>query len=155
MQRLKTRPQFQATMAGGTVARTEHFALHRLALDAGGAAPFVLVAADARKDGTRAAALFDRTDEAWVGAMVPKRWARRAVTRNAIKRQIYNVAAGFEPCLLQAAHVVRLRAAFDRKQFVSASSDLLKQAVRVELLQLFERATGPRKSSSLGAGVRP
>ena len=155
MQRLKTRPQFQATMAGGTVARTTHFALHRLALDAGGAAPLALVASDAGKGAARAAALFDRTDEAWLGAMVPKRWARRAVTRNAIKRQIYNVAAGFEPCLLQAAHVVRLRAAFDRKQFVSASSDLLKQAVRVELLQLFERATAPRKNPSLVPGTQP
>ena len=34
MQRLKTRPQFQATMAGETVARTAHFALHRLVLGA-------------------------------------------------------------------------------------------------------------------------
>ena len=87
--------------------------------------------------------------------MVPKRWARRAVTRNAIKRQIYNVAAGFEPGLQQAAHVVRLRTAFDRKQFVSASSDLLKQAVRAELLQLFERATVSRKKPSPGAGAPP
>ena len=32
MQRLKTRPQFQAALAGGTVSRTSHFALHRLTL---------------------------------------------------------------------------------------------------------------------------
>ena len=43
------------------------------------------------------------------------------------------------------AHVVRLRATFDRKQFLSASSDPLKQAVRAELQQLFERALGARK----------
>ena len=153
MQRLKTRPQFQATMAGGTVARTAHFALHLLALDAGRAALSALVASNA--DTPPAPSLFHQTDEAWLGAMVPKRWARRAVTRNAIKRQIYNVAAGFEPCLLQAAHVVRLRAAFDRKQFVSANSDLLNQAVRTELLQLFERATAPRKSTSLGPKAQP
>ena len=72
--------------------------------------------------------------------MVPKRWARRAVTRNAIKRQIYAVSAALESPLPQAAHVVRLRATFDRKQFLSASSGVLKQAVRAELLQLFERA---------------
>ena len=155
MQRLKTRPQFQATMAGGTVARTAHFALHRLALNAGGAALSALVAPDADSDGPPVPSLFDRTDEAWLGAMVPKRWARRAVTRNAIKRQIYNVATGFEPGMLQAAHVVRLRTAFDRKQFVSARSDLLKQAVRAELLQLFERATAPRKNSPARLGVQP
>ena len=153
MQRLKTRPQFQAAMAGGTVARTAHFALHRLALDAGSAAPLVLVKPDAKA--APASSLFSRTDEAWLGAMVPKRWARRAVTRNAIKRQIYNVATGFEPCLLQAAHVVRLRVAFDRKQFVSASSDLLKQAVRAELLQLFERATAQRKRLPEPLGAQP
>lgn len=72
--------------------------------------------------------------------MVPKRWARRAVTRNAIKRQIYQVSTGCEAGFLHAAHVVRLRAGFDRKEFISASSDLLKAAVRAELDQLFARA---------------
>ena len=72
--------------------------------------------------------------------MAPKRWARRAVTRNAIKRQIYTVAAALEPQWQVAAYVVRLRATFDRKHFVSASSDALKAAVRAELLQLFARA---------------
>ena len=155
MQRLKTRPQFQATMAGGTVARTAHFALHRLALDAGSAAPSALVAPDTGTGTALVPSLFAQTDEAWLGAMVPKRWARRAVTRNAIKRQIYNVATSFEPCLLQAAHVVRLRTAFDRKLFVSASSDLLKRAVRTELLQLFERGTALPKKLSSGPGAQP
>ena len=76
----------------------------------------------------------------WMGAMVPKRWAKRAVTRNTIKRQIYNVSADFEPVLSERAHLVRLRAAFDRTQFVSATSGALKAAVRAELLQLFLRA---------------
>jgi len=73
--------------------------------------------------------------------MVPKRWARRAVTRNAIKRQIFAVAALNAARLPPAAHVVRLRSAFDRKQFVSARSEALCQAVRAELLQLFERSS--------------
>jgi ribonuclease P protein component len=73
--------------------------------------------------------------------MVPKRWARRAVTRNTIKRQIYAISAQFEVRLPFAAHVVRLRSGFDRKQFISATSTLLKQAVRLELEQLFEHAT--------------
>jgi len=75
----------------------------------------------------------------WMGAMVPKRWARRAVTRNTIKRQIYAVSELFADRLPRAAHVVRLRTAFDRHQFISARSELLKQAVRQELEQLFER----------------
>ena len=69
--------------------------------------------------------------------MVPKRWAKRSVTRNAIKRQIYTVSALMENALPCAAHVVRLRAGFDKKLFVSATSDSLKTAVRLELNQLF------------------
>jgi ribonuclease P protein component len=79
----------------------------------------------------------------WLGAMVPKRWAKRAVTRNAIKRQIYNVSADFEPKLSVRAHVVRLRASFDRAQFVSATSDVFKASVRAELQQLFSRVSPP------------
>ena len=85
-----------------------------------------------------------------MGAMVPKRWAKRAVTRNAIKRQIYTLSASAEATLQVAAHVVRLRAAFDRALFVSASSEVLKAAVRSELQQLFVRAG----ESALAAKVR-
>ena len=129
VQRLRTRAQFQALLAHRPVARTAHFALHRLPVPATGGAE---------------AALFGAPGQAWLGAMVPKRWARRAVTRNAIKRQIYAVGATFEERLAQAAPqsalVVRLRTAFDRKQFVSATSAPLQQAVRAELQQLYGHA---------------
>ena len=134
-------------MAGGTIARTPHFALHRLLLVGGSkehAEMFAL--AETPSSGPDDPQL--RKDQAlfvvsgvWVGAMAPKRWARRAVTRNAIKRQIYAVASEFEARLPQAAFVVRLRSTFDRKQFLSATSDVLKRAVRQELLQLFQRGT--------------
>ncbi len=88
--------------------------------------------------------------DVWLGAMVPKRWARRAVTRNAIKRQIYAVAADLDSPLPQAAHVVRLRATFDRKQFVSATSCALKHAVRAELVQLFARAAAATATRRAG-----
>ncbi len=145
MQRLKTRPQFQAAMAGGTVSRTAHFALHRLVVEADGSAPAGQPGAAPPGPGSLPStqgpqALF-AVQDVWLGAMVPKRWARRAVTRNAIKRQIYTVGATFEARLPRAAHVVRLRAAFDRKQFTSATSDQLKLAVRAEPLQLFGYAT--------------
>ena len=79
---------------------------------------------------------------AWLGAMVPKRWAKRAVTRNLIKRQIYNVASQYESRFPAAAHVVRLRSGFDRQQFASAASDQLKKAVRMELESLFSKGLG-------------
>lgn len=146
MQRLKTRPQFQAAMAGGTVSRTAHFALHRLVLDAKGsstaATPAIAIAptGPGSLPHTQGPQALFAVQGVWLGAMVPKRWARRAVTRNTIKRQVYTVGALFEARLPQAAHVVRLRTAFDRKQFLSATSDQLKQAVRAELLQLFGHA---------------
>jgi ribonuclease P protein component len=136
LQRLKTRAQFQAVMAGATVSRTTHFALHRLGLEATQAA-----STGPRSEGP--AALFHvRPDarEPWIGALIPKRWAKRAVTRNAIKRQIYTVSQDFETQLPAAAHVVRLRAGFDRTQFISATSDALKRAVRGELQALFAQA---------------
>ena len=141
MQRLKTRPQFQAALSGSTVSRTPHFALHRLSL------PESLLTGDtSATQGTPSGSNTDtpgplfKTQDVWLGAMVPKRWARRAVTRNAIKRQIYAISAEFEVRLPCAAHVVRLRSEFDRRQFISATSPLLKNAVRLELEQLFERA---------------
>jgi len=159
MQRLKTRPQFQAAMAGGTVSRTAHFVLHRLGLAPTGAAPALPPAPPtgpgSLPDAQGPQALFGVVGPSvvWLGAMVPKRWARRAVTRNTIKRQIYAVAATFEPQLPQAAHVVRLRATFDRKQFTSATSEVLKQAVRAELQQLFGYAV--RRSGGNAAAAAP
>jgi ribonuclease P protein component len=46
--------------------------------------------------------------------------------------------------------VVRLRAAFDRKEFISASSEKLKAAVRAELQQLLARAAA---TTSAGAAT--
>lgn len=84
--------------------------------------------------------LFSHVDQTWMGAMVPKRWAKRAVTRNAIKRQIYTITGAADGVRLpQAAYVVRLKSAFDRKEFISATSDELKLAVRLELHRLFDR----------------
>ena len=127
VQRLKTRPQFQAVLAGKTLARTAHFALHSTGL----------VSAEPLPEGSLP--LFPQQC-VWLGAMVPKRWAKRAVTRNTIKRQIYSVSTQFESQLGVAAHMVRLRAGFDRTHFISATSDVLKAAVRSELQSLFERA---------------
>ena len=123
------------------MARTAHFALHRAALDS---------TVDQQLASESASAPFKAlfvVPDVWMGAMVPKRWAKRAVTRNAIKRQIYSVSADFESDLTTAAHVIRLRAGFDRKQFISATSELLAAAVRLELQQLLARASSASPKS--------
>lgn len=147
-------------MAGGTIARTAHFALHCVMLNLADAPPD---AAPACAD-TGSAAVAKRKPQAmlssrplfevcdvWMGAMVPKRWAKRAVTRNAIKRQIYNVGALAERSLKAAAHVVRLRAGFDKAAYPSATSDALKAAVRQELTQLFARAAAGAQQTARAA----
>jgi ribonuclease P protein component len=76
----------------------------------------------------------------WLGLVVPKRHAKRAVTRTLVKRQIRNVAAACASGLEPGLWVVRQRSPFDPNQFPSAASDALKEAARAELRALFERA---------------
>ena len=125
MQRLKTRRQFQAVLAGTIVSKTAHFVLHRNELNLNNAPGQPSSSADV-------GVLFSVSDM-WIGAMVPKRWAKCAVTRNTIKRQIYTISADFSQHYRAAAFVVRLRRAFVRTEFISARSEKLKLAVRAEL----------------------
>ena len=132
--RLKTREQFQVVLACAPFARTEHFVMHRMVLEASGTqavsqAPFA-------------------AEGPWIGAMVPKRWARRAVTRNLIKRQIYSLAKQHASALPAHAYLVRLRSTFDRLQFTSPASDVLRDAVRGEIEQLFSKVLRPAKGAA-------
>ena len=127
-------------MAGGTVSRTAHFVLHRVPLDAPSAPP--------GPGSERPQGLFAVRDEPWIGVVVPKRWAKRAVTRNGMKRQVYAVSESFASRLPAAAHVVRLRSDFARAQFTSAWSEPLKAAVRGELQRLFAQYVAPAKASA-------
>lgn len=117
------RTDFQAVMAAEVVSRTAHFVLHRRLVSTPGAVMTAVSVAGVSR----------------IGAVLPKRLARRAVTRNTLKRQIYNVMNAFESRLPLGDHVVRLRAPFDRRVFVSATSDQLKQVARAELEQLVLR----------------
>ncbi|MDO8773393.1 MAG: ribonuclease P protein component, partial [Burkholderiaceae bacterium] len=131
MQRITTKAQFAAVMGGQTVSRTAHFALHRVAIaplvSGASSAPAVPVSAS---DSTPVKKPLFAIADCWLGVVVPKRWAKRAVTRNTIKRQIYAVSTDASCQLPAAAHVVRLRSGFDRAEFISATSDKLKMAVR-------------------------
>jgi len=74
-----------------------------------------------------------------LGLVVPKRHARRAVTRSLIKRELR--AAWWErlPSLEPGAWLLRLRSGFDTVQFVSAASAPLRIAVRAEIRQVLDR----------------
>ena len=79
----------------------------------------------------------------WVGAVVPKRHARRAVTRSLLKRQIYAAAERHRDRLGPGLWIVRLRSPFERTRFVSAASAALRQDARAELETLLEAAVAP------------
>lgn len=75
-----------------------------------------------------------------LGLVLPKRLARRAVTRTLMKGQARAICRQFAVDLPIGDWVLRLRAPFDVKLFPSAASLALKQAVRQELLVLFASA---------------
>ena len=76
----------------------------------------------------------------WLGLVVPKRHAKRAVTRNLIKRQIRAAMAQHAPALPPGLWVVRLRMPFDKREYLSPSSEPLRQVAHAEIAQLFQRA---------------
>ena len=139
MQHLLHKSQFDAVLGTRSVlsktARSEHFFVHRLQMTPEHAALFP-------------AAI---TTEAFVGVMSAKRFAKRAVTRNLIKRQIYAITSEFP--LVPAAYAVRLKAPFAKEQFKSASSDALKRVVRAELLILLAPFMTPAVRPELVEGM--
>jgi len=73
--------------------------------------------------------------------VVPKRHARRAVTRSLLKRQVYAAGNRHAAALSFGLWIVRLRAPFDRDAFPSASSTVLRDVARNELDALFQSVT--------------
>ena len=112
--KLRHKAQFQRGLDQSVVARSPHFALH------GASSPRI-----------------DPAEPRQIGAVIPKRWAKRAVTRNTIRRQIYQAWTDWCHRLPCGTHVVRLRQPFSTNQFTSATSSLLRGVVRQELNQLF------------------
>jgi ribonuclease P protein component len=87
-----------------------------------------------------------------LGLVLPKKQARRSVTRSLMRHQAREAFRRHAPRVLAAGRhgcevdgwVVRLRAPFDRQQFPSAASEALSAAVRQELDELWSRLGGPR-----------
>lgn len=123
MQRLQTRAQFDAVLKGPVLARTANFAIH--------AQPMPLTTQGEHGLNPLQPAL---------GAMVPKRWAKRAVTRNLLKRQIYALSSQLLEASRPRAFVVRLRQNFSAQQYPAAASQALKQIVQTQLLSLYAKA---------------
>lgn len=135
LQRLQTRAQFDAVLGNRALASTEHFALHcSERIDSW------LGAAHHPAHVDKARAPLAGLQQPAIGAMVPKKWARKAVTRNLIRRQIYSLAEHQLPHRPALAYVVRLRRSFSPQRFLAASSVPLKNEVRAQLLLLLAQA---------------
>lgn len=72
--------------------------------------------------------------------VVPKRHARRSVTRNLVKREMRSGLAQRRADLPPGDWVLRLRAPIDVRRYPSASSEALRGDLRRELAGLISQA---------------
>ncbi|HEY9107661.1 MAG TPA: ribonuclease P protein component [Roseateles sp.] len=155
--RLQRPVDFERVLARPSRSRSAHFALHHLSASP---APSAWASAQLRTaqaelstgesqpvhkpvEQVPPAAPSMPVEGCWVGMVVPKRHAKRSVTRQLLKRQI-RAAFAERPGMPPGLWVVRLRAPFDRQKFPSAASDALRAAARAELAQLLDRAMKPQ-----------
>ena len=144
---------FERVLGRQSRARSAHFALHHLSADpspsAWHAARLRTTQAELSTGGSQPVHKAVEHDPpaapqgCWVGIVVPKRHAKRSVTRQLLKRQI-RAAFAERPGMPPGLWVVRLRSPFDRQKFPSAASDALRAAARAELAQLLDRAMKPQ-----------
>lgn len=142
---------FQTALGLRPCAKSAHFFVHHVPLSALSNAPKWAVPVNLSTGDTLSGCLVvddsigrgsDQTSWVGLGMVVPKRHARRAVTRNLVKRHIRvafreQVSRGG---LRAGGWVVRLRAPFETSQFGSARSEALACVVRGELVDLLRRA---------------
>jgi ribonuclease P protein component len=152
--RLRHKADFEALLASRQGWRSAHFAVHHLF--AGPSVPGRPVTPPGTANlstevDNPAGQLVDKSPGGhWLGLVVPKRHARRAVTRSLLKRQMRAAMQSHAAQLPQGLWLVRLRQPFAVVEFPSAASVALARAVRDELFALLQRAArgGP-------AGRRP
>ena len=146
VERLVNKVDFERLLATRARLRSVHFAIHHLA-----AAPLT---SSTRKGGLSAKKLSTDVEQNSpcpvddlpcghsLGCVVPKRLARRAVTRNLLKRQARAAFERHAAALPAGLWLVRLHAPFAPAAFVSARSQALARAARGELDGLLGRASG-------------
>ncbi|MDP4301121.1 ribonuclease P protein component [Leptothrix discophora] len=121
--------RFQAVLATRPCSKSAHFMLHYRAVDKLSTAPPVGVGRLVDDFGGRPVPVS-------LGLVVPKRHARRAVTRNLVRREARAQMTQRADHLPPGDWVLRLRAPFDRSTFSSAASAALLLVVREEITRL-------------------
>src|ERR1035441_1694092 len=153
MARLVASAEFERVLGSASRAQTPHFAVHHLAARHGApatASPASLGSELSTMDSRFSARPVDDclslAPLKYLGAVVPKRHARRAVTRSLLKRLIYAAGERHVAALALGLWIVRVRRPFDRVAFPSAASMALRAAARNELDSLFRAAARPLTS---------
>lgn len=130
-------------MQAPTWSRSAHFALHHLgkvpAAPARGSRTAAQVEISTALDNRIVEHVDNLSGRLWFGVMVPKRHARRAVTRNLLKRQIRQAFARHQGELPPGLWLVRLRRMFALADFPSAGSAALRECAQAELEGLLTR----------------
>ncbi|CAH0350749.1 ribonuclease P protein component [Aquabacterium sp. CECT 9606] len=145
--------EFQKALGTRPVARTTHFVLHHLPHTEAKLAATAAPSTSLEPELSTTLALGDAVcvDDsstptelpAWrLGLVLPKKLARRSVTRSLLRHQARAAVVRHAPMVAATAWaqqhpadawVLRLRAPFDRQQFPSAASEALSRVVRLEL----------------------
>ncbi|MDQ2779195.1 MAG: ribonuclease P protein component [Pseudomonadota bacterium] len=144
VRRLVNKADFERLLSTRGAVRSVHFALHHVS-GAPCGSPWVEKQASISKLSTGqelqvSGAVDKQPPGVWLGCMAPKRHARRAVTRNLLKRQMRGAAARHVGGMAPGLWLIRLRAPFAVLQFPSARSVALSVVARAELDALLTRA---------------
>lgn len=142
--RLLRKCDFEQTLAVPPCLRSAHFAVHYLQ-----ARPSAPVKPGRKLDDkelctehapVRDDSVDNNVSGHWLGSVIPKRHARRAVTRNMLRRQVRAAMQRQKSGLRPGLWLVRLRQPFDAVRYVAADSPLLRAAAASELDRLLARA---------------
>lgn len=137
---------FERVLAAAAKLRSEHFAAHHVPGCPSPAPKPARLRSKLELSTEHAPAAITAVDDSastqageslWLGLVVPKRHARRSVTRSLFKRQIRAAVGRHAGSLAAGLWVVRLRAPFEKAKYLSAASTALQRAARAELDGLF------------------
>jgi ribonuclease P protein component len=124
----------KSLLAAPVLAKTTHFILQ-----ASATRPLAQeLPTDAAPDRTES--VDNQAAQTGLALVVPKRHAKRAVTRNLIKRQMREALLRRVERWRGVQLLIRQRGAFDATRYASAASPALRGAVCSELEQLFDQA---------------
>ncbi len=145
VERLLQTADFERALGGPPRGRSAHFAVHHWAGAPGAPCRTAGSGELSTTQGTSGVQAVDDSSREvtprarWLGVVVPKRHARRAVTRSLLKREIRAGVERHAAGLDAGVWIVRLRAPFDVQRFPSAASAALRHAARAEIDTLLDR----------------